>query len=41
LPEGGADSALLLTLPPGAYTLQIAGLNDTAGLALAEVYESP
>jgi len=41
LPEGGADSALLLTLSPGAYTIQIAGLNDTTGLALAEVYEAP
>ena len=32
---------LLLTLSPGAYTIQIAGLNDTTGLALAEVYEAP
>ena len=29
----------LLTLPPGAYTAQIAGLNDSGGNALIELYE--
>ena len=39
LGEGGADSALLVSLSPGAYTLQIGGANSTAGVALVEVYE--
>ncbi len=34
--NGSADSALLATLPPGAYTVQIGGGN---GFVLAEVYE--
>jgi len=34
-----ADSALLVSLPPGAYTAEINGLNSTTGVALAEVYE--
>lgn len=41
LGAGGADAALLLTLPPGAYTAQISGVNDTTGIALVEVYELP
>lgn len=39
LPSGSLDAALLLTLPPGAYTAQIAGLNDSGGNALIELYE--
>jgi hypothetical protein len=38
LPAGSADSALLLTLPPGSYTAQVSGLNNTTGTALIEVY---
>ncbi len=41
LAEGSADSALLVHLSPGAYTLQISGANDTTGVALVEVYEVP
>jgi sugar lactone lactonase YvrE len=41
LPSGSADSALLGSLPAGAYTLQISGVNNTTGVALAEVYEVP
>lgn len=41
LPEGGADSALLVTLSPGPYTIQVSGVNDSTGVALAEVYELP
>lgn len=41
LPEGGADSALLVTLSPGPYTVQVSGVNDTTGLTLVEVYELP
>ena len=41
LPEGGADSALLVTLSPGPYTIQVSGVNDSTGVALAGVYELP
>ena len=33
------DSALLVTLPPGAYTAQLSGANSTTGLGLLEIYE--
>jgi hypothetical protein len=33
------DTALVATLPPGAYTVQINGANNTTGVVLAEVYE--
>ena len=36
-----ADSALLVTLPPGAYTAQVAGATGDTGIALIEVYEVP
>ncbi|HXQ80094.1 MAG TPA: S53 family peptidase [Opitutaceae bacterium] len=39
LPAGSADSAMLLTLPPGAYTVQISGQGGTSGVGLVEVYE--
>jgi Immunoglobulin domain len=39
LSQGSADSAILVTLPAGAYTVQVSGLNNTTGVALAEVYE--
>ncbi len=41
LTEGSRDSALLVTLPPGAYTIQVAGAGGTTGVALVEVYEVP
>lgn len=41
LAEGSRDSALLVTLPPGAYTIQVSGANATSGVALVEVYEVP
>jgi glucose/arabinose dehydrogenase len=41
LQENSRDSALLVTLPPGAYTLQISGANATVGTALVEVYLVP
>ncbi|MBI5692045.1 MAG: exo-alpha-sialidase [Verrucomicrobia bacterium] len=34
------DSALVLTLPPGAYTAQVSGVAGSAGLALVEVYDA-
>ena len=36
-----SDSALLLTLPPGAYTAQVSGASGDTGVALVEVYEVP
>ena len=41
LPERSADSALLVTLSPGPYTLQVTGAGGATGIALAEVYEVP
>jgi hypothetical protein len=41
LSEGSRDSALLTTLSPGAYTIQVSGANATTGIALVEVYEVP
>ncbi len=39
LPEGSADSAVFLVLPPGAYTAQVSSESDAvAGEVLAEVY---
>lgn len=40
LPEGSADSALLVTLNPGLYTAHTRGLGDTTGVALMEVYDA-
>lgn len=36
-----SDSALLIEVPPGTYTVQIRGKDDTPGIALVEVYEVP
>ncbi len=40
LPDGSADSVVLATLAPGAYTAQTAGANNTAGVALVEIYDA-
>jgi hypothetical protein len=39
LTAGSADSAMVLTLPPGAYTAQVSGASSSAGVALVEIYE--
>jgi kumamolisin len=39
LTAGSADSAMVLTLPIGSYTVQVAGQDFTSGVGLAEVYE--
>jgi hypothetical protein len=39
LPVGSADSALVVTLPPGVYSLEISGVSAGAGTGLAEIYE--
>ena len=38
-PSADKDAALFITLDPGAYTVQVAGLNGATGSFLAEVYE--
>jgi hypothetical protein len=39
LPANGTESALLLTLAPGAYTAQVAGVGSTSGVAQVEVFQ--
>ncbi|HVU35927.1 MAG TPA: immunoglobulin domain-containing protein [Opitutaceae bacterium] len=39
LPSNSADAALLVTLVPGSYTVQVAGTNGATGVALVEIYE--
>ena len=38
-PTSDAESAIIATLDPGAYTAIIAGANSTTGVGLAEVYD--
>lgn len=40
LPDNSKDAALLATLAPGSYTVQVSG-DKASGLALVEVYEVP
>ena len=39
LPAASLDSALLVTLQPGAYTVRVSGAGATTGVAILEVYE--
>jgi hypothetical protein len=41
LAAGSKDAALLLTLNPGTYTVQVSGVGNATGVALVEVYEVP
>ncbi len=41
LPAGSRDAAILMSLPPGAYTAQVVGAGTGTGVALVEVYEIP
>lgn len=41
LAEASKDSALLVTLQPGAYTALVSGANGTTGIVLLEVYDVP
>jgi hypothetical protein len=38
-PTNDLESAIIMTLPAGAYTAQLRGVNDGQGVALTEVYE--
>ncbi|HEY1794292.1 MAG TPA: CotH kinase family protein [Opitutaceae bacterium] len=40
LAQGSGDSAILMSLPPGAYTMQVTGAGGASGTALGEIYES-
>lgn len=39
LTSGSADAALLITLSPGAYTVQVTGKDGASGIVLAEIYD--
>jgi hypothetical protein len=41
LPPGSKDAALLMTLAPGNYSVQVAGAGGATGVVLVEVYEAP
>jgi YVTN family beta-propeller protein len=41
LTSGSADSALIVNVTAGAYTMQLSGVNNSTGVALAEIYEVP
>ena len=39
--DNSKDSALLATLPPGLYSVQVSGVGGTTGIALVELYALP
>lgn len=39
LAEDSADSAVLVSVPPGKYTMKVYGVGGATGVALAEIYE--
>jgi len=39
LPSGSKDAALLMTLQPGSYTVQVTSVSGATGVALVEVYD--
>ena len=39
LPAGSSDAAVLVRLPPGAYTVVVSGTGNTTGNALVELYD--
>lgn len=41
LNAGSKDAALLLTLPPGSYTVELSGIGIATGVGLMEIYELP
>ena len=41
LAAGSEDAALLITLPPGAYTIEVKDKDRSEGVALLEIYEVP
>ncbi len=41
LVEGSKDAAIVISLEPGVYTLQLTGVGGATGIGLIEVYEIP
>ena len=41
LSAGSKDAALVITLSPGAYTVQVSGVASSSGVALVELYDLP
>ncbi len=41
LPSGSGDAAVVVRLPPGAYTVTVSGVANTTGTALVEIYDVP
>ncbi|MBM3852358.1 MAG: hypothetical protein FJ399_04290 [Verrucomicrobia bacterium] len=41
LAAGSRDAAMLVTLQPGTYTAQVAGVGGSVGAGLVEIYEVP
>ena len=41
LVDGSLDAALVTTLQPGSYTVEISGVSNDSGVALLEVYDVP
>lgn len=41
LPEGSKDAAMVVTLLPGAWTVQVGGSGNATGVVLVEVYALP
>ena len=39
LTNGSRDAAILTMLAPGAYTVQLSGVNNTTGIGIVEVYD--
>ncbi len=39
LGNGSRDAAMIVMLPPGAYTVQLSGVGNTTGVGIVEVYD--
>lgn len=39
LANGSKDAAMIIMLAPGAYTVQLSGVNNTTGVGIVEVYD--
>jgi hypothetical protein len=37
--NGSKDAAMIVMLAPGAYTVQLSGVNNTTGVGIVEVYD--
>jgi hypothetical protein len=37
--NGSRDAAMIVMLPPGAYTVQLSGVNNGTGVGIVEVYD--